>query len=349
MKIQTECGEREVAVINLLMGNCDLSEFFYFEPSDQTKFNLIGDAEAINSGLYLTFDIPIRTGAVWRKERVPLRAGFSTNFIFRTSAGENSSSEENSLPGADGLVFVIQNQANDVVGYRGGGIGYSELKNAFAIEFDMFNNDSLQRDDFGDPDGNHIAVMISKDGNITSNHKTHQLKLFDDCILFEHNVDYSCNIEYSLEDKEMIIEVSRDGSDENHIYKIEDIQLDRLINLEGGFGAYVGFTSATGNAYQRHIIKNWHFCPTYDPLNEVTEAQTAPYTITENGTSLMVNFNEAQKSEISVYDINGKMILNENSLSSVHQISKNSFPQGAYYLVIKINNEQFYEKFKVSR
>lgn len=50
--------------------------------------------------------------------------------------------------GADGIAFVLQRMGNDKVGDSGYGLGYKNLQNVFAIEFDVWGDQ--QADDFQD-------------------------------------------------------------------------------------------------------------------------------------------------------------------------------------------------------
>ena len=54
---------------------------------------------------------------------------FTTNFSFQMTDAQ-----------ADGMTFVIQNGAATVVGTAGGGLGYEDIGDSVAVEFDTFNN-----------------------------------------------------------------------------------------------------------------------------------------------------------------------------------------------------------------
>jgi hypothetical protein len=68
--------------------------------------------------------------------------------------------------GAEGIAFVLQNQGNKVVGASGYKLGYGDLKNVFAIEFDAYYNEVAQ-----DPDRKsqrHVSMIVRSQDAIAS-------------------------------------------------------------------------------------------------------------------------------------------------------------------------------------
>ena len=61
--------------------------------------------------------------------------------------------------GADGLTFVLQNDAKGSMALRdaGGDLGYTWIDNSLIIEFDTWFNDAIA----GDPDGNQVGRATS--------------------------------------------------------------------------------------------------------------------------------------------------------------------------------------------
>jgi len=106
-------------------------------------------------------------GSAWFKVQQPLSTGFTVAFQFQISA--TNACFRCGSP-ADGLALVIQNDpaATGALGYTGNGqnIAYgnndvstargvgSAIRNSLAIELDAHQNS-----EYGDPDGNHIAVQ----------------------------------------------------------------------------------------------------------------------------------------------------------------------------------------------
>ena len=63
--------------------------------------------------------------------------------------------------GSDGIAFVLQTQGINTVGGYGGGLGYTNLLNVLAIEFDVFSNYW----DLGDSNKDihrHLSVILKK-------------------------------------------------------------------------------------------------------------------------------------------------------------------------------------------
>lgn len=122
--------------------------------------------------LRLTGSFPGLAGALWYPRMQYVGEGFSSTFSFRLSNPSLRCAELEDVHsscrsrGADGLAFVLQADAADVLGEVGAGLGYSGLTSALIVEFDSyFNPESL------DPFENHISVLTAgRDGAVTSSH-----------------------------------------------------------------------------------------------------------------------------------------------------------------------------------
>jgi Legume lectin domain len=115
-------------------------------------------------------------GSAWFSLQQPLSTGFTTAFQFQIS--KTNACLFCGFP-ADGLALVIQNDpaGTGALGYTGNGqnISYGNndistasgpkkaIHNSLAIELDAHQNS-----DFGDPDGNHIAVQSCGPNNAST-------------------------------------------------------------------------------------------------------------------------------------------------------------------------------------
>lgn len=90
----------------------------------------------------LTDNASNRAGAVWYKNRIDMSQDFTINA--EINLGSNNS-------GADGMAFVIQGLSGTQLS-SGGGLGYSLIAPAFAVEFDTYYNNysSPHPSDYGD-------------------------------------------------------------------------------------------------------------------------------------------------------------------------------------------------------
>src|SRR5262249_48960031 len=115
-------------------------------------------------------------GSAWFKLQQPISTGFTSAFQFKISS--TNSCFRCGFP-ADGLAIVIQNDpaGTGALGYTGNGqnISYGNndsatasgpgqaIKNSLAIELDAHQNS-----DYGDPNGNHIAVQSCGPNNAST-------------------------------------------------------------------------------------------------------------------------------------------------------------------------------------
>ena len=217
--------------------------------SSITTLNLVGDASQKNGNLLRPipssdakqvgpFDELV--GGAWFSTKQPVRDGFKTNFQFRIA----------NQRGNDGIAFVIQNFAASALGTYGDALGYHQLPNSVAVEFDF------ERETWTiDPDGNHISVhTLGTRGNDAL--ETASIGVVSPNIDMSNGEIHSVEIEYvpgaifvSLDEPDSpILEVPIDISD--------------TLNLDNG-RAWVGFTAGGRHPEFSHdmSILSWTFNP----------------------------------------------------------------------------------------
>lgn len=175
-------------------------------------------------------------------------ASFSTAFQFRfTSPGGWYDGQG---VGADGLVFVVQTNANNVGGL-GGGIGYDGIANSLGIEFDTWDNGSI---DGGS--SNHVGINVG--GSVNSLVRAEVANDMNDGAIRYVWIDYN-GVTDLLE--VFLAEANiRPGS------AILSLTRDLVADL-GTTNAFVGFTSGTGAAFADHDVLSWAFENTFAPIN----------------------------------------------------------------------------------
>ena len=183
-------------------------------------------------------------GSVFSTTPVVLGAdvSFSTRFTFNFNTPFNG--------GADGLVFVVQTNSNDV-GSNGGGIGYQGIPNSVGIEFDNWDNGS----GWGDPNDNHVGIDIG--GNVASVVATPSPFTLDE------GGDLTAWVDYNGATN--LLEVRLANSLNRPAAALLSYTVD-LVSVLGTPNAYVGFTSGTGSAGANHDVISWIFNDDYKPV-----------------------------------------------------------------------------------
>jgi len=192
-------------------------------------------------------------GAVWSKKQVEVREGFTASFTFRMTNGHDNEQPDGSFPGADGIVFVVQNAGPTALGKSGEGIGYAGMSTALAVEYDTYLNPG-----YGDPNGNHIAVQSGGLGQCRPEHvapynlgiTTDIVTMIPDGRIYHGRVDYQGN--------RLSVYLDTTGRFERPVLVVDNVDIASLIGLDATGRAWMGFTSATGKSVERHELLSWH-------------------------------------------------------------------------------------------
>lgn len=169
---------------------------------------------------------------------------FSTTFDFRFHDPTGG--------GADGILLLI-NAAKTTGPNSGGDLGFRDLQNAVAVEFDIFHNP-----EHGDPDGNHIGVDIN--GGVTSAVNGSPGFLFEGVQATRAFIDY--------DGSQLEVRVSQDGLRPVLPDLTFQIDIPSHIGAQSGF---VGLIGVTGGQTSNHDIINWRFAD----ANSIPEPATA--------------------------------------------------------------------------
>lgn len=230
----------------------------YADFSSTAGLTLNGSAAQAGNALRLTPAIDGRSGSAFSTNTVSLasNASFSTYFQFRFTNPDNAFCDGQGC-GADGMVFVVQTQANNVGG-AGGGIGYAGIANSVGIEFDSWNNGA------GDNNSsNHIGIDVNGSVNslVTAQITEADLNAGD---IWNAWVDYN-GATNLLEAR-----LSRSA------LRPTDAIISLTRNLAADLGqtnAFVGFTSGTGASHANHDVLRWTLEDRFAPIggNDVPE------------------------------------------------------------------------------
>ena len=351
ISLANECIEGKFVALVFSKSNCDITEFEFPTFENPLKIIFVDNAVRVGNYIQLTSAIVNRAGAIWYADPLPVISGFKTEFSFRIRSGSNNTCEDNSIPGADGLAFVIQNFMPYAIGNIGGGIGYDGIPNSVAIEFDTFSNDSTQIENFFDPNGNHLAVQSNGRLENSSKH-TPKTTLGINTNIIQLKTDgtvYYSMIIYTEKTKtlEIYLDTTREFSEP--VLVVNNFDLFNLLKLERGYRAYLGFTSATGCAYETHELLSWYVCPTPPDPTRGVEPDPVYYEqlVYPNPVHDFAYLNIPDiSSPCSVRIINalGRVLLEQQNLSEPIRLNFSAFPQGIYVVEVSTPNQKVFVK-----
>ena len=192
---------------------------------------LNGNAFSTGEDCYqLTSALGFQVGSVWYADQVDLSQPLDLQFLINLG---------NSDQGADGICFVLQTVGPDALGDAGGGLGFlgTDFLPSFAIEFDTYQNG-----DYGDPVGDHIAMVSNGSVDHTAGTAIAgpvQADAFNTNI--EDGEDHQGRVTW-----DPVSQVVR-------VYFDCELRLEGTVNLigdifEGQTQVYFGFTAGTGGS-----------------------------------------------------------------------------------------------------
>ena len=317
---------------------CDNSLNNYPNFSELRRIDLIGDVFKIDSTLILTNNLENQTGGVWSDIPYDVRGGFTSEFVFQISDGDDFGYSDSFNPGADGIAFVLQADNKGVLGNYAGGIGYEGLANAFAIEIDLYWNDQPE---YNDPNGNHLAIFSSKEEISADHHSNDLLFQFDGLEPIEiDNTKYKMLVEYDADNLMLDVYLSKFNEEYKLVANIPGFDINSHLNLISNRGAFIGLTSSTGNSVQIHKLNSWYFCTGGEvPLPEsIGEILSFPNPAVDY---LNIKSDEIYE-EVSITDIMGtKYSFDPNST----KIDISKFNTGIYILELKVGGKIKVQKF----
>lgn len=350
--------------IKYLFYGCGDNSFEFVNFLSEYGLKKIGNISNHNNRFYLTESKAMQKGAVWFKDKANYTNGFVVEFAFRVNEGVTDEIDDGSLPGADGLAFILQNYSDSAIGESGMGIGFVGIPQSFAIEYDLYRNDERTRD-LKDPNGNHIAVFSK--GSLPNDNYHSGLEYIggaSDIITIEPGgrIYYSM-IEYGIDKNVLRVYIDTMPSFNKPALELSDLDLREYLG-DGGNEAYFGFTAATGTSYQSHELISWSVC-TYPDLEILSvgnknhnlehknEMEAFPNPFYESLT-VKLNCPMPDLKEIKVFNVLGIEVkgveitrASDNANSVVLRFLK--APPGAYYLSFNSTNSSRFSKIIKSR
>ncbi len=266
-----------------------------FNNTNIPAFQLNSAAALSGSAIRLTPALETKAGSAFWKNRVSLanQRSFSTYFAMSmTNPGSNGLANI----GADGIVFTIQTLSN-TAGSTGGGIGYEGITPSVGVEFDTWQNTV-------DADDNHVGLDVG--GSVASV----QVVPLTPLSITLQGKTWHAWVDYNGATSNLQVRIGTTSSRSGSI-----LVLNTTRNLASDIGqdVYVGFTSATGGAFEDHDIQSFYFVNDYAPIdittntyNQAANAVVAapnPASIATSKTSIIT---------ATVYSISGAPLANQS-------------------------------------
>jgi glucose/arabinose dehydrogenase len=218
----------------------------YVDFSSTAGLTLVGSAATAGNDLRITPDQPSQVGAVWATTRQDVTSPFTSEFTFRLSGG------------GEGFAFVIQRDAVDAIGGGGGGLGYSQIQNSIALEFDTFGNLLTF-----DPSANHVSVNTNGAASNASSHSA-SLGATSAVTSMADDDTHTVRIEYTPGAFQVYV-------DDAVVTLQLDLDIASTLSLTDGT-AWVGFTAATSGLTQSTDLISW----TFDEQSRVATGNRSP-------------------------------------------------------------------------
>ena len=181
---------------------------------------LFGNAENLKNGDILLTDLYTwKSGSAWYQEPIATENGFVSKFSFWAGGGR-----DNYFGGADGMALIFSGKTG--LGAAGEGLGFIG-DGSYGVELDSYPRNS------GDPIEKHIGIIKDR----VSNHLAYKL---------DGRVDDSQWHRLEVKYRDHVLEVYLDSE---FVLSIEDVILPEKV--------YVGISAATGDGYNKHMIRNF--------------------------------------------------------------------------------------------
>lgn len=223
------------------------------------EMSLLGSATVTaDNRLRLTPAAGGQNGGAWyTAEKQFVGSAFETTFQFQMSETADPPG------GSDGFVFLIQNHAPTYLAGGGGTLGYDQLPNSLAVEFDTFQNSEVN-----DPSHSHVSVHTNGTGPnswseaFSLGSYSTSPNLLDDAAVHTARIVYTPGTLSVYLDNMMAPKLT------------VSVDLAERLGLDAG-KAWVGFTSATGGGWENHDILSWSYSTTSDVATTVSVGDAA--------------------------------------------------------------------------
>ena len=239
-----------LAAVSFAVAPLRAQRFAFPRFSTNTPVLLQNSAAYVSERLRLTpADAGETTGGAWWTRPAIVTNGFETLFTLRITGLTDQ--------GGDGFAFVILGRESPVVGASGGQLGYGEVANSLAVEFDTWTTAGTTP---------YRQVSFHSGGSRLNNGAA-SYALAETTVVpaFDDGAEHVAKIIY----RPGLLQLFLD----NLVTPVlsAPLRLETLLDLPLGV-AWIGFTAATGYDTENHDVLDWSFVANLAP----SVALTAP-------------------------------------------------------------------------
>lgn len=209
----------------------------------QAQYTANGNAVAQSATCYsVTPNAAWQNGTVWSNATKDLSQDFDISFSMNFGFQDGT--------GADGMVFVLQQQGVNAIGAVGSGMGYQGFTPSFGIEFDTFqnNNPNDPLNNSNDPVPDHIAFLKNGDVNhSTANNLAGPVNASSTSINIEDGINHTVRITWNATTHAIAV------------YFDCNLRLSSTVDIVGTIFSgnpvvYWGFTASTGAFFNGQTV-----------------------------------------------------------------------------------------------
>jgi len=316
--------------------------------SEMIDYSLFGDAEKKNDTVKINKLKNNSCGGISFNRKININEILNLNLKFQIANGDNNKLYDGSEEGADGIAIVFSRDKIDKCQSAAGGLGYSGLRNAIAIELDLFKNEENK-----DPDGNHLCLKLpDSTGVLTSVHNQNDKFIKSYGLVQTLNGNYNLQLSNNNSFSYFSIDSLYDPKSKISPKKFSASgQLSLNENIQKYLGVddfYITIYGSTGDAVEEHNLYDVQLCKGYN--FEVSNPTTvADATVESNSvflTKVILTLQEAKKlieelvqtrPQLSIYDANGQRI-------EIQAIPNMQLQSGKVLFLIDFNSDTIFKR-----
>jgi hypothetical protein len=233
------CGNTMTGSLSVKLNNAEIPVTSTWEAAHRTFMETleyapvasVGSTQKIGDEYILTPAQQQKNGGFWMESMIDLTKDFEIKAEINLGTSDG---------GADGLALVFQNKDKKQLG-TGGSLGYQGISPSFSIEFDTYQNG-----EYNDPSGDHVGKRI----NGSPAHATNPTDYVEVANL-EDGKFHPIVFTWQAQSKTFTVKL-----DDKTIFANDPAFPQALLNAKN---VYFGFTAATGNAFNKQIVREVYF------------------------------------------------------------------------------------------